>query len=46
MNIEITENIIRGSIIYQLKQTFGDSQPCRYKDGLQSNRVVIFQNVK
>ena len=25
MNIEITENIIRGSIIYQLKQTFGDS---------------------
>ncbi|MGM9543595.1 MAG: DUF6838 family protein [Romboutsia timonensis] len=25
MNIEVTENIIRGSIIYQLKQFFGDS---------------------
>ena len=25
MNIEITENIIRGSIVYQLKQAFGDS---------------------
>lgn len=25
MNIEVTENIIRGSIIYQLKQAFGDS---------------------
>lgn len=25
MNIEVTENIIRGSIIYQLKQAFGNS---------------------
>ena len=25
MNIEITENIIRGSIVYQLNQAFGDS---------------------